>query len=296
MSISMYLLNTGFMLSQAQNIGINTATPHPSSIIEISADAPPGSPSASKKKGVLFPRVALTSDIDQTTIPSPAKGLTVYNTATAGSYPNTVSANDFYFWDGAKWQRLTYRRIVEDAVKPRVFYIESNAKQEVPGSAINYSSGVAPEVVTTFSGVTPSINSQNMITQNSDNSFTVNKTGLYNFSAFINMNPMNRNNNSRAFLNLKIQISTNNGASWTTTSALSRSAWGFNSTAYLKTVNIEAFPLQLQTGTRFRLTFSNPFTGNTFGAGSPAADAYIGTNTHLPISKGIRVQMLDFNL
>jgi hypothetical protein len=56
-------------------------------------------------KGILIPRVSLTSNLDILTVPSPVVSLMVYNTSSAGNYPNRVSPN-FYFWDGNKWKTL----------------------------------------------------------------------------------------------------------------------------------------------------------------------------------------------
>lgn len=65
-------------------VGINTTTPNPSSMLEIS----------SSNKGILIPRVSLTSTIDNTTIASPAISLLVYNlSSTADVTPG------FYYWD-----------------------------------------------------------------------------------------------------------------------------------------------------------------------------------------------------
>ncbi|PWN69030.1 hypothetical protein C1631_013250, partial [Chryseobacterium phosphatilyticum] len=50
-------------------------------------------------KGVLLPRVPLTSSKDQTTIPSPAAGLLVYNTGTAG-----LTYKGYVFWNGIEWR------------------------------------------------------------------------------------------------------------------------------------------------------------------------------------------------
>jgi hypothetical protein len=54
-------------------IGVGTTTPNASAILDIS----------SSSKGLLFPRVALQSSIDKTTIAAPATGLFVYNTNAA---------------------------------------------------------------------------------------------------------------------------------------------------------------------------------------------------------------------
>ncbi|MPS74973.1 MAG: hypothetical protein E2590_17730 [Chryseobacterium sp.] len=72
---------TDFVAKDNGQIGIGTSSPDASAILDVSAT----------NKGILLPRVALTSSTDQTTIISPATGLMVYNTATAGSAPLNVS-------------------------------------------------------------------------------------------------------------------------------------------------------------------------------------------------------------
>jgi len=56
-------------------------------------------------KGFLPPRVTLTGTSDASTISTPAIGLLVYNTATAGTAPNNVTPG-FYYYDGVRWQRV----------------------------------------------------------------------------------------------------------------------------------------------------------------------------------------------
>jgi hypothetical protein len=63
------------------SVGIGTSTPDTSAALDIT----------STNKGLLVPRVALTSSTDATTISSPATGLIIYNTASAGSAPFNVS-------------------------------------------------------------------------------------------------------------------------------------------------------------------------------------------------------------
>mgnify|MGYP006911039213 FL=1 len=75
--------------------GIGTATPNASAKLEVYAT----------NKGFLPPRVSLTGSTDVSTIASPATGLLIYNTATAGTSPNNVVPG-FYYYDGSKWQRL----------------------------------------------------------------------------------------------------------------------------------------------------------------------------------------------
>jgi len=61
----------------------------------------------STDKGLMIPKVALTSRTDVTTItPSLVEGLWVYNTANDGSGLDTVSPG-FYFWDStSKWVKI----------------------------------------------------------------------------------------------------------------------------------------------------------------------------------------------
>ncbi len=75
--------------------GIGTSTPDASAKLEVSAS----------NKGFLPPRVALSSTTDVATIPSPASGLLIFNTATAGTSPNNVLPG-YYYWDGSIWNNL----------------------------------------------------------------------------------------------------------------------------------------------------------------------------------------------
>ncbi|NPA34615.1 MAG: hypothetical protein GXO48_06800 [Chlorobi bacterium] len=77
------------------SIGINTTTPSPSAILDIN----------STNQGVLFPRVTLNAANNPAPVTSPATGLMVYNTATAGTGNNAVSPG-YYYWDGSRWTRL----------------------------------------------------------------------------------------------------------------------------------------------------------------------------------------------
>ena len=81
----------------AQNIGINAtgATPAASAMLDITAT----------DKGLLIPRVALTSAAAAGPIAAPATSLLVYNTATAGAAPNNVTPG-FYYWSGTAWVPL----------------------------------------------------------------------------------------------------------------------------------------------------------------------------------------------
>lgn len=79
-----------------QNVGVGTNTPNASAVLDVSAT----------NRGLLPPRVALTGATDVATIASPATGLLVYNTATAGTAPNNVRPG-YYYYTGTAWYRVT---------------------------------------------------------------------------------------------------------------------------------------------------------------------------------------------
>lgn len=54
----------------------------------------------STDKGVLLPKVTLTSATDNTTIPNPTTGLLVYNTGTDANF----NIGGYMFWDGSQWR------------------------------------------------------------------------------------------------------------------------------------------------------------------------------------------------
>lgn len=93
------LLLTVFLLSEvkAQNIGINAGGSAPDLSAGLDVDF--------SNKGLLIPRVALTSTTDVTTIASPATSLLVYNTATAGTSPNDVTPG-YYYYNGSAWVKF----------------------------------------------------------------------------------------------------------------------------------------------------------------------------------------------
>ncbi len=70
------------VLANAQNVGIGTANPNTSAILELQ----------SSNKGLLLPRVPDTSSVS-----NPATGLVIYST----------TANAMYYFNGSNWQRTT---------------------------------------------------------------------------------------------------------------------------------------------------------------------------------------------
>lgn len=84
-----------FVVTSTGNVGIGTTTPNASAILDINVDGL----ASGNKKGLLGPKVALTSQTDQVTIPSPATGLLVYNLGTGG-----LVYTGYVFWSGTEWR------------------------------------------------------------------------------------------------------------------------------------------------------------------------------------------------
>ena len=86
------------ILASAQ-VQIGSATLEPTARFQVDA-------ASGNAKGFLPPRIALTAT--SSILPftaTPAAGLLVYNTATAGASPSNVTPG-LYYYDGAKWQRV----------------------------------------------------------------------------------------------------------------------------------------------------------------------------------------------
>lgn len=98
---STFTLFTCFILmayAGTAQVGVGTTSPHISAQLQVGA-------ASGNTKGFLPPRVALTGTGDGSTIATPATGLMVYNTATAGTSPSNVTPG-IYYYDGSKWQRV----------------------------------------------------------------------------------------------------------------------------------------------------------------------------------------------
>lgn len=90
--------------------GIGITTPDPSAKLHVSAT----------DKGFLPPRIALTAINSATPIASPANGLMVFNTATAGVNPYQVVPG-YYYWDGTGQQWVSLSTTVGNVQNQAIF-------------------------------------------------------------------------------------------------------------------------------------------------------------------------------
>ena len=137
-------------LAALSQVGIGTSSPSASAKLQVDAT----------DKGFLPPRVELVSTSNGSSpISSPATGLLVYNTATAGSGATAVTPG-FYYYDGSKWQRIINQQ---------------------PDATVTFD-GANPNSGTNFSGT---IQSRDFIyVSNTDNS-----QWTYNGSAYVTYTP-----------------------------------------------------------------------------------------------------------
>ena len=89
--IILFIASIFFSMHLFAQTGIGTTTPDASAKLDVSAT----------NKGFLPPRVTLTSISDNSTIPSPATGLLIYNTGN-----NVGLAAGYYYWNGNAWATI----------------------------------------------------------------------------------------------------------------------------------------------------------------------------------------------
>lgn len=115
--VKQFLLIIGFLFSTQvmSQTGIGTTTPDPSAKLHVNAT----------DKGFLPPRVALTSTNLASPISSPANGLMVFNTASAGASPFNVVPG-YYYWDGTGQQWVSISTTVGNVQNQAIFRSTSN--------------------------------------------------------------------------------------------------------------------------------------------------------------------------
>ncbi|MDN4029862.1 hypothetical protein [Chryseobacterium gambrini] len=114
-------LNTAFVIKDNGNLGIGTETPNTSALLDLTA----------ADKGILIPRVALTSTTDIVTIPNPLTSMLVYNNGSAA-----LTYKGFVFWNGTEWRTINN----QSTKAPTITSLTCNAATLSPAT---YTSGVA---------------------------------------------------------------------------------------------------------------------------------------------------------
>lgn len=293
----------------AQSVGVFTKTPDASAALDVDVSALP----ANGKKGILLPRVQLTGKNDQTTIPSPAVGLVVYNLQDNGTGDNQVEHDMFYFWDGTKWLDMTNIDIVIRELLPQVFFILQGDTQNVASKTKHPSLSFGDEVPLTYSeksevvkdGITYIVDNITLNTGNNvrlndaEDTFEILNAGEYEISGIVGYNP-NIWKNVGALItctNLEFIIqrkSAQTGWTWKNI-ARSVSAWGNNTVLNSRHMVISPMVVKFEKGDKIRAVVKQT-KGDKPGGDHGTAPEWVaninpagGSNT----SKVIKIQKLS---
>lgn len=131
MNTKFFVITLLFPILTFSQIGIGTSTVDPSAKLQIDA----------ADKGFLQPRVELTGTDDVATITSPATGLMVFNTATAGS-GNAAVTPGVYYHNGTEWQRVANQTEVAAATASTTTFVNGNLGASLVGTSGEYIYGM----------------------------------------------------------------------------------------------------------------------------------------------------------
>lgn len=252
----------------AQSVGVFTKTPDASAALDVDVSALP----ANGKKGMLLPRVQLTSKTDRTTIPNPSVGLVVYNLEDRGTGVNQVEHDMFYFWDGTKWLDMTNIDIVIRELLPQVFFILQGDYQNVASKnhrpSLYYENDEVPltyeeksevkkdnNVVEIVDNIT--LNTGNNVRLNdAEDTFEILNSGDYEISGIVGYNPNIWDNISQlnTCTNLEFIIqrkSSLTGGAWKNI-ARCVSAWGNNTVLNSRHMVISPMVVKFGKGDKIR--------------------------------------------
>lgn len=295
-NISFAVLLTSSVIS-AQNtngpgVGIGNTSPNPSALLDVDVTSRP----ANAKKGLLLPRVVLQNRTDVTTIPNPAVGLLVFNT-TSSATDSLIMANTFYYWTGTTWVDLATSKTFETELYPQVYIVGNTGNQEL--NKTNFNNG--QNAVVTFNATATgamNVDVGNRVSL-SNNNFRILSSGRYEITGYVGYNPwvsttcttQSTESNCIAALDLMIQVSTDNGTTWTDISK-SSSLWGVGTGDRNRSVMIAPFIINLNENNLVRAVIAK---GSTVNHGTSPANSVLNieSGTGLAYSRLLRIQKLN---
>ena len=130
---SVFIIIGFWRTAVAQSIGIGTAAPNPSAMLEVQ----------SANKGLLIPRVVLLSETDVVSIPNSSISLLVYNLNFA-----LPAGAGYYYWSGTKWNKI----IAKDDLNNVVWGLKGNSGTTPPTDFIGTTDNT-PLVFKTFNNL-----------------------------------------------------------------------------------------------------------------------------------------------
>ncbi|WP_285269265.1 hypothetical protein [Kaistella rhinocerotis] len=159
------LLAFGCTLLSAQ-VGINTRTPHASAALDISAN----------NKGVSFPKVALLSKTDVTSVSNPKESLIIYNTNTSDS-----GNEGYYFWNGSRWDYFFSDLNQANLLNQVKYYSATSSTGYTFTSSqfLGYSAHAYGETINTSQWTVISSITKNIVVDRAQNQVLMNINGMY---------------------------------------------------------------------------------------------------------------------
>lgn len=174
-----YILAFFVSITSWAQVGIGTSNPDMNTILDL----------ASSNKGLLIPRVQLSSTNDITTVSvassanSPDQGILVYNLLNAGVSPNNVLQDTFYIWTGTVWEGIgevaDMRTEINNRNITQILFAGSPAASTTAYVRSAYTAW------TTMNFSTEIADNGNI---HNNGTFTVPTTGLYSFSGLLQLN------------------------------------------------------------------------------------------------------------
>lgn len=194
---------------------------------------------------------------------------------------------------------------MQNFINNRIISLNSTATQSFTYASINSTNAANGGIPVSFADSDVVLNAGNIAVK-SGNTFKINITGLYEVSAYINYNPNRTSTGSTqrgCFLNLKLQLSSDNGATWTDVIG-NRTAWGIKTNNLLKTAVLISTPINLTAGQDIRLVVQNPFavTDTSSIHGENPTDfpnaplPAITISSKIPVSKNLTLTLLDYDI
>lgn len=281
-----------FGLGYSQGIGIGTATPNQSALLDLDVS----SLASNAKKGVLIPRIALTTSTDITTIANPAVGLLVFNT-TASTTDTAIKANTFYFWNGTNWIDITTSENIRSMLFTQVFIVGNTGNQNIDKTTFNNGTPVVVNFDSSASGaMTANVGGRVSL---SNNNFKILSSGYFEIAGYIGYNPwvattcttQASESNCVASLDFIIQRSADNGTTWSQI-AKSSTIWGVGTGDRNRSVIVPPFTYLFNENDLVRVVIAKGSSAN-HGTISSTSSLNIESGTGLQYSRLLRFQKLD---
>lgn len=241
--------------TNAQFKVLQTRSPKSSALLDMDVTAL----ADGSKKEFLMPRINLTRTNVAAPVTSPATGLWVFNTnGTTGA--NAVQINNVYMWSGAAWEPYSSTEDIQTRISPDDYFMKSITDFLMPTvSLLTFNNSLLVPIPWETSSF--AISNPDYVVLNSDlQTFTINKSGFYDISGFLNYNPKINSSSSKTGLRLVLQV--NKLGIWTDRIAIN-STFEEMATNTIQTITIPFDIIKLDKDDQFRFMITKPSGSNT---------------------------------